>query len=460
VYRLADTVDISRAVLLQGGGGSGWFANTILRPDAGVTAIKVWSGPSATPPRGDWSVLRDFAIHAAGKTGAAHGIHMVGRARVENVWIRGMKTNGIHIEGDVPDTNANLWSLSNCTIDTCDQHGVYVEGNDANAGSATQVNCSTNAGWGFYDNSFLGNTYVNCHTADNTLGGYKAVGAGVNTSAFINCYTEGGQLNQIDAPNITLGNAAYKGTSTGPYIESDGTNGHWRSTPVKVHTGDGSVTDDYAQLGHRQSEHIALLVNHATDGDWALQWSGNRLCWVHAGSGSRHAIEFSGTTAAEGPGQCILPNGAYVGAASIAPRLVSGNDTPEGAVAAKVGSVFLRMNGAAGTSLYVKETGTGNTGWVAVGLSQTGAADTASTAAMPAPTTPLVKVSGTADITSITAGAAGQTVIYKFASTAATNGVVDGSNLKLTGNLLYTADDTLSMVCDGTNWYETARAVN
>jgi hypothetical protein len=41
-------------------------------------------------------------------------------------------------------------------------------------------------------------------------------------------------------------------------------------------------------------------------------------------------------------------------------------NTPEGAVTAPVGSVRLRSNGGAGTTLYVKETGSGNTGWRAV----------------------------------------------------------------------------------------------
>lgn len=45
--------------------------------------------------------------------------------------------------------------------------------------------------------------------------------------------------------------------------------------------------------------------------------------------------------------------------------LRSGAGSPEGAVTAPVGALFLRINGAAATSLYVKETGTGNTGWVA-----------------------------------------------------------------------------------------------
>ena len=42
-----------------------------------------------------------------------------------------------------------------------------------------------------------------------------------------------------------------------------------------------------------------------------------------------------------------------------------GTGSPEGVVTAAVGSLYLRSNGGANTTLYVKESGTGNTGWVA-----------------------------------------------------------------------------------------------
>lgn len=43
----------------------------------------------------------------------------------------------------------------------------------------------------------------------------------------------------------------------------------------------------------------------------------------------------------------------------------SGAGTPEGVVTAAIGSLFTRTDGGASTTLYVKESGTGNTGWVA-----------------------------------------------------------------------------------------------
>ena len=45
--------------------------------------------------------------------------------------------------------------------------------------------------------------------------------------------------------------------------------------------------------------------------------------------------------------------------------LFRGSGSPEGVVTANIGSVFLRTDGSTNTTLYVKESGTGNTGWVA-----------------------------------------------------------------------------------------------
>ena len=42
-----------------------------------------------------------------------------------------------------------------------------------------------------------------------------------------------------------------------------------------------------------------------------------------------------------------------------------GSGSPEGSVTASVGALYTRTNGGANTTLYVKESGTGNTGWVA-----------------------------------------------------------------------------------------------
>jgi hypothetical protein len=45
--------------------------------------------------------------------------------------------------------------------------------------------------------------------------------------------------------------------------------------------------------------------------------------------------------------------------------ITSGEGSPEEAVAAPVGALYVRTDGGASTTLYVKESGTGNTGWIA-----------------------------------------------------------------------------------------------
>jgi hypothetical protein len=43
--------------------------------------------------------------------------------------------------------------------------------------------------------------------------------------------------------------------------------------------------------------------------------------------------------------------------------IFTGNGSPEGVVTANRGSMYLRLDGGSGTTLYVKETGVTNTGW-------------------------------------------------------------------------------------------------
>lgn len=78
------------------------------------------------------------------------------------------------------------------------------------------------------------------------------------------------------------------------------------------------------------------------------------------------------TTAAGSPSQYVfagntittLPLGFYNTVTINGVSWAVGSGTPESAVTAPIGSFYSRTNGGAGTSFYVKETGTGNTGWV------------------------------------------------------------------------------------------------
>lgn len=70
-----------------------------------------------------------------------------------------------------------------------------------------------------------------------------------------------------------------------------------------------------------------------------------------------------------GEGVALADNVLYLCNGSTYKRLTGniyeGEGTPEAAVVAAIGSLYLRTNGGANTTLYVKESGAGNTGWVA-----------------------------------------------------------------------------------------------
>lgn len=46
-------------------------------------------------------------------------------------------------------------------------------------------------------------------------------------------------------------------------------------------------------------------------------------------------------------------------------KVLSGVGTPEGVVVAAIGTLYTRTDGGASTTLYVKESGTSSTGWIA-----------------------------------------------------------------------------------------------
>jgi len=91
---------------------------------------------------------------------------------------------------------------------------------------------------------------------------------------------------------------------------------------------------------------------------------------------------------------------------------------------------------------------------------EVGVVDTvASAAALTLPfAAPVVKVSGTTSITSISATNRAGDVVTLIFSGALT--VTDGSNLALAGNFVTTADDTITLACDGATWWEVCRSVN
>lgn len=137
----------------------------------GTEAVSTGSG-------GDGSILSNFLMWSLGQGTNTwnHGIWMRGRTTVRDVQVAAFPFAGIYIRGSagVPTTdpanfdtgNCNCWTLDNVTS-YYNMFGVYVIGADSNAGKCIGGDFSHNYCWGVFDTSFLGNTWVGCHTTDN-----------------------------------------------------------------------------------------------------------------------------------------------------------------------------------------------------------------------------------------------------------------------------------------------------
>jgi hypothetical protein len=214
-YRLSQTLNITRQATIQGVSGAGDYAGSRLIFDRDVDGIVIHTALTSPPEpdtvrpdgnpdpgghgRGDWTVIRDIALqsdnsfafphcpdpaineddpltadpilHTGHPTLAGNGIVLFARALIENCDIAGFHYDGIHIEGIDTAKNANLWEVHNCRVVTNGRHALYVAGENSSAGRAFGLGCTGNCGWAVYDRSFLGNTYLACHTENN---GHKA----------------------------------------------------------------------------------------------------------------------------------------------------------------------------------------------------------------------------------------------------------------------------------------------
>ena len=84
-----------------------------------------------------------------------------------------------------------------------------------------------------------------------------------------------------------------------------------------------------------------------------------------AASGNLISLLASGTTVATWNSSTkALNNYGPVGIQNTAAIIYAGTGSPEGVVTAAVGSLYLNTSGGAGTTLYVKQSGASNTGWI------------------------------------------------------------------------------------------------
>jgi hypothetical protein len=104
-----------------------------------------------------------------------------------------------------------------------------------------------------------------------------------------------------------------------------------------------------------------ILATFGNGGNVTFHFAGptipnsGQFAWGDAGLARTAAATVKPTDSGSGFGKFEMASGVF---------WLSGSGSPEGVVTANVGSLYTRTNGGAGTTLYVKESGSGNTGWV------------------------------------------------------------------------------------------------
>lgn len=295
-------LDKSVHLVGHGSGQAGGNYGTTLKFPANTTGVVARKGDNSPLQYGsDASIIDGVFLEGSGASSSAHGIDMQARIKVLNVSITGFGGNGINIVADVStNTNSNLWSIDTVRVTGCGQHGLYVQGGDVNAGVATGIDASGNGGWGIYDSSFLGNTYIGCHTASNTLGAYKSDNSNAR-NVFLGCYSEGGQpASVIDAQAMVIGGLHGAGLSGSGYFAVDGgfdrlasKNGSG-NPEIAIGTGTGTGGDSSGVLSLAAPSNAA----HST----VLKWVVGRWRWLFSNLDAGEILTFYSADATVGNG--------------------------------------------------------------------------------------------------------------------------------------------------------------
>lgn len=200
-YYLSDELNFKLNIHFKGNGGGGLDNPTpvTIRFPADTRGMIVnrantfSDGVVASTTSAAGAIIENISLIGGGGTDLnAHGFMMRGRAVLRDFRIYNFAGNGLNIVATsgsgtpANEGNANNFAVERGRITNCGAWGCYVDGADANSGGMWKVDCSDNARGGFFDGSFLGNTYIACHTNGNglALGTCSYLGVRYGAAAF------------------------------------------------------------------------------------------------------------------------------------------------------------------------------------------------------------------------------------------------------------------------------------
>jgi hypothetical protein len=180
IYRFDAAIQLKRTVILEGssaGLAGGQPTQFVFPADSRGLIVHRYNtfgeGIESTPTTAaDGSIIQGISFIGSGTDPTKDGIWLRARAIIRDCVFSGFGGHGISIyamAGGSPsiEGNANNWRIDNVRCTGNGEWGLFVDGPDVNAGTCIGLDVSSNGTGGIFDSSFLGNTYIGCHTATN-----------------------------------------------------------------------------------------------------------------------------------------------------------------------------------------------------------------------------------------------------------------------------------------------------
>ena len=346
-YRLSSPIIVDRQNLSLFGAAS----QTTLFPDAGVTAIEVAknNGVSITQ-------MRDFRIY--GNTNATGGIALGGDfvafCQIQNLVILNFLATGSF---GIKLSKVQELDINNCYIaDNYNNiHFPNAAGNFATSthihGEGGYIGRATNVGI-LLDREVASFT-VSDIVVESNKSGFACTGFS-NQVSFNNVHFEHNPATPNTQALYLSGDAARKGQFTIRECFFFGLTVNLRADYAFIMLENNTGLMETGKIIPQTGVNLYFANNKADDGV-----SVNPITQYEALRATATVSYFD----KDNTGRSFeRVDQLYLGAGSA--TLISGPGTPETFVTAAIGSLYLRTDGGAGTTLYVKESGTGNTGWV------------------------------------------------------------------------------------------------
>lgn len=179
-YWLDTTWVIDRAAWIIGDAGSQTTVGARLIFPNGTSGLHVYpADPIIVPARtggactiqGIWADSYFSNRYSSDTLG--HGFKIKSTSTLRDCKASNFAGNGFDFNSDGGMIGTDSFGNNGLTlVEKCraegNKNGFYTHGGDANIIHFTDCDATANLGWGYWEDAFLGNLYVNCHAADNT----------------------------------------------------------------------------------------------------------------------------------------------------------------------------------------------------------------------------------------------------------------------------------------------------